>query len=132
MKVELLGPSAIGKSTLSDALSVKHGTENWTFQSQCLADERAAESALKVENWRFVGDQFDYGSFIANCIRIVAEGTFTPYQKLTVFRMMNEDLRRKVLSRYCPNYPCSLEDERLLHRGFGILMGSSRFGNDAA
>ncbi|MFS8175443.1 hypothetical protein [Vreelandella titanicae] len=113
MFAEILGPSAVGKSTALKALCAKYDK---------IIGPDGLKSVLSKEDYRFYMDFFDFGEFINGCVHIISTSKMRPSQKISALSMLN-NTSRKHFDRLLAVDKKShyLQDELFLHRSFSLL-----------
>jgi len=134
-RVELIGPSGVGKTTLVNLIRERHPDEaarGWLLPADIESDIALARAGSTAgQRLRRAVDGTIPEDFFATCFRILADSTMKPSQKFsaaTILRKSCEELHEiGMLSLDRP----LLHDELLLHRAFSLLPQSSDVERDA-
>ncbi|MGE6780646.1 hypothetical protein ACQKFL_23700 [Vreelandella titanicae] len=113
MFAEILGPSAVGKSTALKALCVKYDK---------IIGPDGLKSVLSKDDYRFYMDFFSFDEFLNGCIHIISTSKMRPSQKASAISMLNNTARKhfdRLLSADKKSH--YLQDELFLHRSFSLL-----------
>ena len=133
MRIELLGPSGVGKSTaLQAARGLRAREPEWIGPPE--ADD-ILEGSLRErdrETIRSAIDDPELRAFIDHCITVVAASSMMPSQKVSALRMLQKSCLESRLLLSIPDHTVLVHDELLLHRAYSLLLYSDQVEVDAA
>ena len=117
MFAEILGPSAVGKTTALKALCVKYDK---------IIGPDDLKSILSKDDYRFYMDFFDFEEFLNGCVHIISTSQMRPSQKISALSMLNNTARKHFDRLFAVDKNSHyLQDELFLHRSFSLLCFSA-------
>lgn len=129
-RIELFGPSGVGKSTLID--SVKDDLPNgYCFVSHLESKLSAMQQLLGQNVLSSIIDADPLGSILNQCVSKIASVDASANQKLLALNMLNTTIRRHRLLDFISTDCCwVVDDEHLLHRSFAVFSHSRKVMED--
>lgn len=127
MRIELLGPSGIGKTTaLTLAEQLRRDDACWI--GPATVDPLIAKS---LPDQRFVMDELLPRAFLDTCLAIAAEAQMLPSQKFRFLEIFHRTCRQAAGVMQMNMDRAIVHDEMLLHRSFSFLFMASDFERSA-
>lgn len=132
-RVELWGPSGVGKSTLLEQAATLRSAESWWW-SPAEIDAKIKELALSGiaagRERRLEFDGFEPHDFVQGCFRIVLHSAMLPSQKMVGLRMLQETCIESMRARALDLPGVAVHDELLIHKSVAMLSYSVDFEAD--
>ncbi len=134
MRIELLGPSGVGKSAvLAAAESLRVPEATWLGPAEADARLRPGRTPTSRRQLaRDAVDDFAPREFVDRCIAIVVSSAMRPSQKLSALGMLRTVLQTALELEQLESDELLVHDELLLHRAFTLLLYAQDFEADVA
>lgn len=120
MRIELLGPSGVGKSTIlarAEELRATPATWRGTAETDALVPAKPSTAELRAAI-----DSPDLRELVDRCVAVVAGSPLAPSQKLGALTLLNRSCYRYGQVRARESELPVVHDELLLHRAFSLLV----------
>ena len=133
MRIEILGPSGVGKTTiLSAAQGMRAPEPEWIgpFEANEILKSSPPESRKALT--RAAVDDPDRADFIDHCISVVTRSSMLRSQMITALSILQKSCYENLVLESVPDDTVLVHDELLLHRAYSVLLYSAQPQLDAA
>jgi hypothetical protein len=131
MRIEILGPSGVGKSTVLNAAQKMRANEpEWIGPLEADAIVQSSPRGSKKAMTRAAIDDPDLGAFIDHCISVVTASSMLPSQKISALAILRNSCYESLVLESVPDDTVLVHDELLLHRAYSLLLYSDQAERD--
>lgn len=134
-RVELWGPSGVGKTSIMDKASALRQAGRWWLNAREV-DDRINPSGLSgaaaLNDVRLSFDGFKPAALVDGCFEIILRSSMLPSQKIAALQMLKSTCAQSMRFRALELSEVALHDELLIHRSIALLAYSADFQRDVA
>jgi hypothetical protein len=132
MRIELLGPSGVGKSTiLRVAQEMRAHEPEWIGPLEADDILHKTPSSTNKALTRAAIDNTDRAAFVDHCLSTVMFSSMLRSQKFSALAILQNSFYESLLLDDVPDDTILVHDELLLHRAFSLLLYSDNVERDA-
>lgn len=133
MRIELLGPSGVGKSTILHAAQEMraHEPPEWIGPREAIEIIQKSPRGSRKALTRAAIDNTDRTAFVDHCLSVVTSSSMLPSQKFTALSILQTSFYESLLLEDLPEDTIIVHDELLLHRAYSLLLYSDNLEHDA-
>ena len=132
MRIELLGPSGVGKTTiLRAAQEMRAHDPEWIGPLEANEILHKSPGSSRKALTRRAIDNPDRAAFVDHCLSVVTSSSMLPSQKFTALSILQTSFYQTLLLEDVPEDTTLVHDELLLHRAYSLLPYSDNVEHDA-